>query len=175
MIVEPLRFAISALLLVAALPYCHGVLCSIYRTPSACDGKFTDSGGCAWDSEAGICAPSGQPLPDGTVAVTVVELDPQTAPPMLRPGPTSSSGSVGDPNLLSPDLRPQAPGGNVQAAEELPNPAPQEEDIETDETVSRLRSSSRDRTSGELSSIVGGRKLLHPQRGTPLLTTIYTA
>jgi len=76
---------------------------------------YTDSGACLWDSETGLCKPGGAPLPPGTVGIALAELDPDSAPLEIKPGPSSSSGSV--------SLReaPLASPSNVSAAE---GPAP---------------------------------------------------
>ncbi|CAG9465805.1 unnamed protein product [Pedinophyceae sp. YPF-701] len=69
------------------------IACQSFATPDTCNGVATDAGFCTW-TDSGACMP-GEPLPDGTVAITGLPTD--TAPPMAQTG--DSDGTTGGPVL----------------------------------------------------------------------------
>lgn len=158
------RIFFATVLVLFTISSSRATLCSIWETPSSCNGKFTDSGGCRWDAAQDRCVASGEPLPEGTYAVAIVELDPKTAPPELKPGATSSSGSTGDPELLSPDLRPASAGreddgGTASLSMEAAAPSPESEDEESANSIGPLNQMERkdgNLTWGVLGSVVTG-------------------
>ena len=151
------RWLLGGILMITAWTTCgQATFCNIWTTPLVCEGKFTDSGGCEWDYVKDECVPSGKALPAGTYGVAIVELDPNSAPPELKPGPSTSFGSTGNPDLMSPDLRPSFVGEDANAVattagpDDSEAPSPQSEP-ENDSVVDQNRFSGR---SNRIQSIV---------------------
>lgn len=91
-----MRAVVLLLLLCVGLEGAWAVTCDSYTSQSSCDGKYTDAGKCAWNSEKGSCFTTDEKLPDGMVGVT--SLSPEDI--VLVPGPSESGGTVG--TLWSP-------------------------------------------------------------------------
>lgn len=90
--VFPLAVATAAVL-TALLPTAAASDCLWYTTQASCD-RYTYTGACRWDPATGSCLAGGKKLPPGAFGVAVVGLNPDTAPLVLKPGPSSSAGNV---------------------------------------------------------------------------------
>jgi len=79
-----------ALLLSGFPQMSFAVTCDSFTSEAACDGVFTDAGGCKWNAATGACETSGESLPEGMVGITSIPDNVE-----LTPGPSGSEGSSG--------------------------------------------------------------------------------